>query len=93
MFELKEKLTFININQDYLRQLHECCEEVYYKSVSYENKLYLGILVNEDENQYVIPLSSAKEKHKAWKNIETDRFLIYENCDKSVLSKNAVNIK
>ncbi|WP_191018212.1 type III toxin-antitoxin system ToxN/AbiQ family toxin [Treponema zioleckii] len=90
MFELKEKLTFININQDYLKYLHDSCQEVYFKPIGYENKPYLGILINKEKNQYVIPLSSAKEKHKAWKNIETDRFLIYENCEKSVLSKNAV---
>ncbi len=90
MFCLKGKLTFININQDYLKYLHESCPEVYYKPVSYANKPYLGILVNENNNQYVIPLSSAKEKHKSWKNIETDRFLIYENCDKALLSKNAI---
>lgn len=90
MFCLKDKLIFININQDYLKYLHENCSEVYYKPINYENKPYLGILISKDNNQYVIPLSSAKEKHKSWKNIETDRFLIYENSDKSLLSKNAV---
>ncbi|MBR3813125.1 MAG: type III toxin-antitoxin system ToxN/AbiQ family toxin [Spirochaetaceae bacterium] len=90
MFKLKEKLTFININQDYLKYLHENCSEVYYKKIGYDKKPYLGILINEDNNQYVIPLSSAKEKHKSWKNIDTDRFLIFENCDKSALSRNAI---
>ena len=74
----------------YLKYLHQHCSEVYYKQIGYDNKPYLGILINEDENQYVIPLSSAKEKHKSWKNIETDRFLIYENCLKSSLSQNAI---
>ena len=90
MFKLKDKLKFININQDYLKYLHECCSEVYYKQFNYVNKPYLGILINEDHNQYVIPLSSAKEKHKNWKNVDTDRFLIYENCSKTTLSKNAI---
>lgn len=90
MFKLKDKLKFININQDYLKYLHECCSEVYYKQFNYVNKPYLGILINEDKNQYVIPLSSAKEKHKNWKNIDTDRFLRYENCPKSTISKKAV---
>ena len=90
MFKLKDKLTFINIDQNYLKYLHDNCSEVYYKPIKYDNKPYLGILINEDNNQYVLPLSSAKEKHKSWKNIESDRFLIYEICDKNSLSKNAV---
>lgn len=81
---------FININQDYLKYLHECCPEVYYKPAGYENKPYLGILITNDDIQYVIPLSSAKEKHTSWKNIESDRFLIYEVCKKNTISKQAV---
>lgn len=90
MFKLKDKLTFININQEYLKYLHKHCSEVYYKSIGYDNKPYLGILINEDKNQYVIPISSAKEKHKSWRNTDTDRFLVYENCQKANLSENAV---
>lgn len=90
MFKLKDKLKFINISQDYLKYLHDHCSEVYYKQFNYDNKPYLGILLNNENNQYVIPLSSAKEKHKLWKNTDTNRFLVYENCDKSSLSKNAI---
>ena len=90
MFSLQDKLCFININQDYLKYLHSFCPEVYYKSIGYENKPYLGILINDNGKKYVLPLSSAKEKHKSWKNIEADRFLIYENCDICALSKSAV---
>ena len=90
MFSLKDKLTFININQDYLKYLHECCSEVYYKPIGYDNKPYLGVLINEGNRQYVIPLSSAKEKHKTWKNIESDRFLVYEKYNKDTISKKAV---
>ena len=90
MFSLKDKLTFININQDYLKYLHDVCPEVYYKPIGYENKPYLGILINKDNTQYVIPLSSAKEKHKSWKNVEADRFLVYEQCDKNSIFKNAI---
>jgi protein AbiQ len=90
MFKLKDKLKFINISQDYLKYLHDHCSEVYYKQFNYDNKPYLGILINNENNQYVIPLSSAKEKHNLWKNTDTNRFLVYENCDKSSLSKNAI---
>ena len=90
MFSLKDKLTFVNIDQDYLKYLHENCSEVFYKPIGYDNKPYIGILINEDENKYVIPLSSAKEKHKFWNDVEADRFLIYEISNKKPLSKNAV---
>lgn len=82
MFSLKDKLKFININQDYLKYLHEQCPEVYYKPIGYDNKPYLGILINNDKSQYVIPLSSAKEKHKTWKNVDVDRFLKMQSARK-----------
>ena len=49
----------------------------------YERKPYIGILVQENDIEYVIPLSSAKEKHRSWKNVDTDRFLIFENCEET----------
>ncbi len=42
MFVLEGKLTFININQSYLKKLHDACSEVYYKPSGYENKPYIG---------------------------------------------------
>ena len=80
MFSLQKNLKFITIDQDYLKYLHGFCNEVYYKPTGYESKPYIGILVQENGVEYVIPLSSAKEKHKTWKNVDTDRFLIFENC-------------
>lgn len=83
MFTLKNNLKFITINQDYLKYLHRFCSEVYYKPLGYETKPYMGILVQENGVEYVIPLSSAKEKHKTWKNVDVDRFLIFETCTKA----------
>ena len=31
MFTLEGKLTFINIDQSYLKKLHDACSDVYYK--------------------------------------------------------------
>lgn len=90
MFTLQGKLTFINIDQNYLKKLHNACSEVYYKSDQYENKPYIGILINADSRKYVIPLSSAKEKHKMWKNVDRDRYLIYEMAKKSNMGKNDI---
>ena len=33
MFILKDKLTFINIDQSYLKCLHDGCAEVYYPKI------------------------------------------------------------
>lgn len=90
MFTLQGKLTFINIDQNYIRKLHDACSEVYYKSDKYENKPYIGILINTENRKYVIPLSSAKEKHKMWKNVDRDRYLIYEMAKRSSMGKNDV---
>ena len=83
MFSLQKNLKFITIDQNYLKYLHDSCGEVYYKPTGYDRKPYIGILLQENGVEYVIPLSSAKEKHKTWKNVDTDRFLIFENCEKT----------
>ena len=86
MFKLDKNMQFINIDQDYLQELHKVCPEVYYKRTKYENKPYIGILVNNNDKKYVIPLSSAKEKHKTWKNVNQECFLVYEYADETKMS-------
>ncbi len=66
------------------------CSEVYYKSQGYENKPYIGILINKDGRKYVIPLSSAKEKHKNWKNVNQECYLIYETARKDCMRKDDI---
>ena len=87
MFTLEGKLTFINIEQSYLKKLHDACSDVYYKPSGYENKPYIGILINKNDRKYVIPLSSAKEKHKTWKNVKKYKDLLnkeYSFCLKVI---------
>lgn len=87
MFILEGKLTFINIEQSYLKKLHDACSEVYYKPSGYENKPYIGILINKNDRKYVIPLSSAKEKHKTCKNVKKYKDLLnkeYSFCLKVI---------
>ena len=87
MFILEGKLTFINIEQSYLKKLHDACSEVYYKPSGYENKPYIGILINKNDRKYVIPLSSAKENHKTWKNVKKYKDLLnkeYSFCLKVI---------
>lgn len=76
MFSLSGKLTFINIYQEYLKYLHDWCSEVYYKPIGYENKPYLGILINNDGTEYVIPLSSAKKSINHGKILMLTVFLV-----------------
>ena len=87
MFTLDKKLIFINIDQDYLRKLHSVCSEVYYKPNGYDYKPYIGILVNKNDRKYVIPLSSAKDKHKTWKNVNKECYLLYEKAEKSKMRR------
>ena len=90
MFTLDNHMIFIQINQTYLEALHNACSEVFYKPNIYDNKPYIGILVNNNNRKYVIPLSSAKEKHKSWKNVSSDRYLIYEFVQQSAMRKNDI---
>lgn len=93
MFTLEGKLTFINIDQNYLRRLYNACSEVYYKPNGYENKPYIGILVSKNERKYVIPLSSAKEKHKTWKNVNKECYVIYEIVNKKSMGQGDIWIE
>ncbi len=83
MFKFDGNIKFINIDSNYIKKLNLVCPEVYYKSVGYDNKPYIGILINEENRSYAIPLSSAKEKHKNWKNINQECYLVYEYALKS----------
>lgn len=87
MFEIKEGLKFINVDMGYLKALHKVCSEVRYRDTGYDNKPFIGVLVSNEDGNYVIPLSSAKDKHKTWKNAEHERYLIYEIADKSAMGQ------
>ena len=93
MFKLEKTLKFVNVDLKYLKKLHDVSSEVYYKESNYETKPYLGILLTTEGRKYVLPLASAKEKHKFWKNADVDRFLIYEMVDKRGLGKNDVYVE
>ncbi|MFQ8703225.1 MAG: type III toxin-antitoxin system ToxN/AbiQ family toxin [Eisenbergiella sp.] len=80
-----ENFGFYTIDADYLEYLNSKNSEVYYNA-SYRNaiKPFVGIIIDMTECKYFIPLTSAKEKHKKWKNSCDEHFLIYEVIDKSV---------
>lgn len=78
----KAQFGFYEIDIDYLKYLNECDSEVYY-NLKYKKDLkpFIGIILLVNEFEYFIPLSSAKEKHKKWKNISNEHILIYEIID------------
>ncbi len=80
-----ENFGFYTIDAGYLEFLNRKDSEVYYNS-SYRNTLkpFIGIIIDMAECKYFIPLTSAKEKHKKWKNSCDEHFLIYEVIDKSI---------
>lgn len=82
MFSLVGNMKFITLDQNYVKELHNACSEVYYKPSNYDDKPYFGILLNANGRTYAIPLSSAKTKHKTWKNINQECYLVYEYTEK-----------
>lgn len=90
MFSLDGNLKFVNVDLRYLEHLHKTCEEVFYKETKYENKPYLGLFVTDGEKKYVIPLTSAKAKHKEWKDVYPDRMLIYAIKNKADIPSSAI---
>ncbi len=79
------KYGFYTVNSDYLEYLNKVDSEVYYNP-SYRNSIkpFVGIIVGIDNYNFFIPISSAKEKHKKWKNVSDEHFLIYEVIDNSI---------
>jgi len=75
---------FYHVDVPYLKYLHDNIDsEVYYsEEKTYDRKPFLGILVIIGTYTYLIPLTSRKEKHKNWKNVDRGHYLIYETVDK-----------
>lgn len=87
MFEIRQSIKIITIDQDYIKALYDCCDQVFYMPSNYGNKPYIGILIEEDNGRkYAIPLTSAKGKHKTWKNLNNGNFLIFEDTNVSDLT-------
>lgn len=78
MFETIE-YGFYTVDSDYLEYLNRVDSEVYYNpSYRKSTKPFVGIIVCVENYKYFIPISSAKEKHRNWKNVSNEHFLIYE---------------
>ena len=81
-FEKYEEFKIVHVDLDYLKALHDVDNEVMYReNAEYAKKPFLGILVTNDGKKYVIPLTSAKEKHKNWSDVNQSYYRIYEIID------------
>lgn len=91
MFTLEESLQLIRIDVNYIQALYNVCSEVYYRPNNYENKPYIGFLINNNR-KYVIPLSSAKSKHTLMNLMGTDYMILHEQAPKSSLGADDIYI-
>ena len=80
-----DKVQFVYIDMNYLKKLNEIESEIFYdaENENYKEKPHLGILLNNEGREYVIPLTSAKEKHKTWDDVTASWYRIYEIIQKS----------
>ena len=87
-----DKVQFVYIDMDYLKKLNEIEPEIFFdaENKNYKEKPHLGILLNNEGREYVIPLTSAKEKHKTWDDVTASWYRIYEIIEKSEIRENDV---
>ncbi len=86
-----ENFRFVKISLEYLEKLYEVDTEVFFdRNSNYENKPHLGILLNNEGMEYVIPLTSAKNKHRKWHNVTDTNYLIYEYINKKAIRDNDI---
>ena len=85
-----DKFGFYVVDTNYLSYLNSIDSEVYYDAKkAYVRKPFLGVVVNLGKYDYLIPLTSAKQKHAKWPDSSKEAILIYEiiNCGKQLPNK------
>ena len=78
-----DKVQFVYIDITYMEYLNGIDSEIFFnkEDENYRLKPHLGILLNNAGMKYVIPLTSAKEKHKGWADATANWYRIYEVID------------
>lgn len=78
-----DKVQFVYIDVEYMEYLNGIDSEIFFnkKDENYRLKPHLGILLNNAGIKYVIPLTSAKEKHRGWADVTANWYRIYEVID------------
>lgn len=72
------RLKLYTVDNSYIKQLYNVDTEVFYEPTGYDIKPYVGIIIQNNNYDYFIPLTSAKEKHKKWNNVTKTNYIIYE---------------
>ncbi len=80
------------VDEVYVNTLNKIDSEVYYNTTGYDRKPYIGIIVVSGGYNYFIPLSSAKPKHKTWKNVTEYNYLVYEFVDVSKMTEKSIYV-
>ena len=92
-----EKVQFVYVDVQYLEYLHSIEPEIFFdkKNESYRLKPHLGILIQNEDTEYVIPLTSAKEKHKFWPDVTANWYRIYEivNIEKDKITEHDILVE
>lgn len=70
-------MEFYTVDMSYVKALYDTDTEVFY-DIDYEDKPYVGVIVVNSGYNYFIPLTSAKFKHRRWKNVSRDNYVVYE---------------
>lgn len=74
------------IDPDYLEYLHHIDSEVYYSpAYRLSTKPFVGIITPINDTNYFIPLTSPKLKHRRWKNVSLEHFIVYEIIDNEAM--------
>ena len=74
-------MKFYTVDVKYVKHLFQVDSEVFYE-VNYGNKPYMGIICENQNYNYFIPLTSAKPKHIRWKNVSRTNYVIYEHINR-----------
>lgn len=62
-----------------MKKMHEVESEIFFvDNAQYEKKPHLGVLTTINGQKYVIPLTSAKEKHRTWADVTATNYILYE---------------
>lgn len=92
-----DKVQFVYIDVAYMKYLNRIDSEIFFnkEDENYRLKPHLGILLNNDGIKYVIPLTSAKEKHKGWADVTANWYRIYEviNIEKDPVDHDDIIVK
>lgn len=92
-----DKVQFVYIDVAYMKYLNRIDSEIFFnkEDENYRLKPHLGILLNNDGIKYVIPLTSAKEKHKGWVDVTANWYRIYEviNIEKDPVDHDDIIVK